>query len=162
MKDNSLIVILYPNGTGLGYLVCENPKEIIRYGMARIRPLTINAHVKRLHDFIDLYQPALIVLRNNSEEGVRMSNRVRKTIEAFEKQAKDKGLSVYKYSRADVKNVFSEFGKTTKYGISKTISTWYPELASRMPNMRRNQDAEHYQMGIFDVFALMLTHHYIE
>jgi len=31
-----------------------------------------------------------------------------------------------------------------------------------MPDLRKNTKGEHYQMGVFDVFALMLTHFYVE
>ncbi|WP_299216971.1 hypothetical protein [uncultured Dokdonia sp.] len=162
MGNSGLIVVLYPNGAGLNYIVCENPKELIRYGIARIRPLSVGAHLKRLQGFIKEYNPSLILLRGYQDTDKRISKRVVRVIDAFEKQAIDQGLSIYKYSREDIKQAFLQFGKNTKYGISKTISEWYPELQSRMPALRKNTTAEHYQMGVFDVFALMLTHYYLE
>jgi uncharacterized membrane protein len=162
MDNNGLIVVLYPNGTGLNYIVCENPKELIRYGVARIRPFTVDAHIKRLKEFIEEYKPSMILLRGYNDTDTRISKRVVKVIDKFEKQAHDQELPLYKYTRNDIKQAFQQFGKNTKYGISKIISEWYPELQSRMPALRKNTTAEHYQMGVFDVFALMLTHYYLE
>tara|TARA_B110000967_G_C18882415_1_gene561872 strand:- start:1866 stop:2060 length:195 start_codon:yes stop_codon:yes gene_type:complete len=32
-----------------------------------------------------------------------------------------------------------------------------PNVQSRIPDIRKNTKAEHYQLGVFDAFALMLT-----
>ena len=161
-KGLDLCVALYPNGSGLGYVVCENPKELVAYGMGRIRPMTTPAYLKRLMHFVELYRPSLIVLRGWQGKTVKASPRVRKILQCFTKRAHELGLEVHHYTREDIKASFSKFGDPTKYGISKTIAGWYPELRSRMPDPRRNTKAEHWQMGIFDAFALMLTHFYLE
>ena len=70
-------------------------------------------------------------------------------------------IKVHTYNRTQIKEVFHAFGETTKYGISKSIAGLYPELQHRMPDLRKNSDTEHYQMALFDAFALMLTHYYI-
>jgi len=162
MQTNELILALYPNSTGMGYVICENPKELIGYGVARIKVITKDVHLKRLEGFCKEYKPSLIILRGYRDTDKRISKRVVSIIDAFEKKATDQGLPVFKYAREDIKKTFLQFGSNTKYGISKTISTWYPELKFRMPDIRRNTKGEHYQMGIFDVFALMLTHFYAE
>ncbi|MFV0573248.1 MAG: hypothetical protein ACK5M1_12590 [Xanthomarina gelatinilytica] len=161
MAVSPLTLTLYPNAFGMGYVISESPKELINYGIARVRPLTKDKYVKRLLRFIKYYKPALIILRGYSKKDNRISKRVIKVIDAFEKEAENLGLPVHKYSRENIKEVFGQFGSHSKYEISKTICSWYPELKSRMPNLRKNTKAEHYQMGVFDAFALMLTHHYL-
>lgn len=163
MKPNPhpVTVTLYPNGYGMGYVISENPKEIINYGVARIRPMTSSGYVKRLRRFIEMYHPSLIIIRDPEGTG-RMSKRITKTLKKFEEQAERLDLPVYRYSREQIKEVFAQFEGSTKYMISKTIANWYPELKHRMPNVRKNTEPEHYQMGIFDAFALMLTHHYLK
>ncbi len=160
MTHKELMVVLYPNGFGMGYVVCEGAKELINYGVARIRPLTKDKHVQRLIHFLKQYQPTLIILRNYHQSNT-MSKRIKRIITSFEVVARKHQLPIYTYSRDDIKEVFKQFGKSDKYGISKTISSWYPELQHRMPNLRKYPNAEHYQMGVFDAFALMLTHHYL-
>ncbi len=161
MKPNPLTVTLYPNGYGMGYVIAENPKEIINYGVARIRPMISSGYIKRLQSFIETYRPSLIIIRDPDGTG-RMSKRIQSILKNFEKQAQELELPIYKYSREQVKEVFEQFEGSSKYMISKTIAGWYPELKPRMPDLRRNQDSEHYQMGVFDAFALMVTHHYLQ
>lgn len=162
MATNPLVVSLYPNAFGMGYVICETPQELINYGIARIRPLNQNQYLKRLSQFIKEYKPALIILRGYEASDNRISKRIIKMIDVFEKEAATLDLPIFKYSRDDIKNVFNQFDGNSKYQISKTICSWYPELKPRMPDLRKNTKAEHYQMGVFDAFALMLTHHYLE
>lgn len=162
MAVSPLTITLYPNAFGMGYVISESPKELVNYGIARVRPLTKDKYVKRLFRFIQHYKPTLIILRGYTKKDNRISKRVIKVIDTFEMEAKKMELPVYKYSREDIKEVFKQFGNHSKYGISKTICSWYPELKPRMPDLRKNTKAEHYQMGVFDAFALMLTHHYLE
>lgn len=162
MKTSPLVVTLYPNAFGMGYVISETPKELINYGIAKIRPLTKDKYVKRLHKFIKEYRPALILLRDYTDSDNRISKRVMKVIDAFEREAKELELPIFKYSRDDIKEVFSQFDGNNKYVISKTITSWYPELKRYMPDIRKYPNPEHYRMGIFDAFALMLTHHYLE
>ncbi len=162
MKDNPLVVTLYPNALGMGYVISETPKELINYGIARIRPLTKDKYVKRLFRFIKEYKPTLILLRGYSDADNRISKRVVKVIDAFEQEAIKMDLPVYKYSREAIKEVFSQFEGNSKYSISKTITSWYPELKRFMPDIRVYPNPENYRMGIFDAFALMLTHYYME
>lgn len=160
--SSPLVVSVYPNAFGMGYVISETPKEPINYGVARIRPLTTSKYIKRLLKFIEHYQPSLILLRGCTDSDNRISKRVTNVIEKFEQEAKKLQLPIHQYSREQIKGVFEQFGGNTKYHISKTICSWYPELKSRMPNIRKSFQAEHYQMGLFDAFALMLTHYYLE
>ena len=162
MTTSPLTITLYPNAFGMGYVISESPKELINYGIARITPLRKDIYVKRLLKYIKHYRPKLIVLRGYTSCDNRISKRVTKVIDTFIKEAEKLNLPIHKYSRYDIKEVFKQFGNASKYGISKTICSWYPELKHRMPDIRKNSQAEHYQMGVFDAFALMLTHHYME
>lgn len=162
MKPSTLTIALYPNISGMGYVICETPKELINYGIARVQPLTSNMYVRRLHKFINFYKPTLILLRDYENTNIKMSKRIRKVIDSFEKEAQKLDVPIFKYSRQDIKEVFKQFEGDSKYAISKTLSNWYPELKRLMPDIRKYPDPEHYQMGVFDAFSLMLTHHYLE
>ena len=162
MQNSPLVLTLYPNAFGMGYVISETPKELINYGVARIRPLSSNQYIKRLLYFVRQYKPTIILLRGYTQSDKRISKRVIRVIKTFEDEAEKMNLLVHKYSREDIKGVFEQFGNNSKYGISKTITSWYPELQSRMPDIRKNTQAEHYQMGVFDAFALMLSHYYLK
>lgn len=161
MKPNPLTLTLYPNGYGMGYVISENPKEIINYGVARIRPMTTGKYLKRLKRFIEIYRPSLIIIRDPDGQG-RMSKRIRAVLKKFEQQVEELDLPVYKYSRKQITEVFEQFEGSSKYMVSKTIASWYPELNHLLPDIRKHGDSEHYQMGVFDAFALMLCHSYLK
>lgn len=161
MSTNPLTVTLYPNSFGMGYVISESPKVIINHGMARIRPLTKDKYIKRLLRFIQFYKPTLIILRGYKANDPRISERIVKVIDGFEHEAKRLNLPVFKYTRDDIKTVFKQFGGNSKYEISKTLASWYSELKPLTANIRKYPHPEHYQMGVFDAFALMLTHEYL-
>lgn len=140
--------MLYPNTAGMGYVLCENPKQIIDYGMARIRPLYTEAYLKRLIQWFEIYKPHLVILRDYADTDT-ISKRIRAVIETFMQKALKHKIKTYHYTRADIKETFESFGKTTKYDISSKICYWYPELERIKPNPRPNTKSEHYRMGVF-------------
>jgi hypothetical protein len=161
MSKTSLTLTLYPNHHGMGYLLSESPKEIINYGIARVKPLCHDKYLRRMKTFVERYKPDLIILKDYNDD-YRIGNRVRKVINTFTEQAERLNLEVHRYTRNQVKEVFTQFGKnTTKYGINSSIAEWYPELKPKLPDVRKNQRNEDYFMGVFDTFSLMLTHHYL-
>lgn len=162
MEKPELTLVLYPNYFGMGYLICENPKELLNYGVARITPFTKDRYIKRLHKLLKQYRPALVVLRGYKDTDKRISKRVKSVIESFKNEADNLNISIYQYSRDDIKDVFSQFGGKSKFAVARTIGKWYPELVPRLPKFKKNSDLEDYNMGLFDAFALMLCHHYLE
>ena len=158
-SSHQLCLILYPNMKGLGYVLCESPKDLINYGILNVQPFQ-NEYTKRLKHFVKQYKPTIIILRGYQKRKNNISNRVKTTIRNFEKIAEMNDIRVIRYSREQIKDVFRAFGNTTKYDISRNIATWYPELRDRLPNLRKNTKSEHYQMGVFDTFSLMITHFY--
>lgn len=162
MEQPELTLVLYPNYFGMGYLICENPKELLNYGIARITPFTKDRYIRRLHKLLKQYRPTLVILRGYKDTDKRISKRIKSVIESFRKEADEQKITVYQYSRDEIKDVFSQFGGKSKFSISRTIGKWYPELTPRLPKFKRNADLEDYNMGLFDVFALMLSHYYLE
>jgi competence CoiA-like predicted nuclease len=162
MSNQSLTLTLYPNQHGMGYLISNSPKDIINYGIARIAPLSHDKYIRRMKSFVDRYKPDVIILKG-CDGDYRISKRVQRVVKIFTEKAEQLNLNVYQYRRNDIKQVFEQFGKsTTKFNINSSIAEWYPELKSKLPDIRRNNYNENYFMGIFDAFSLMLTHHYLQ
>ncbi len=161
MSSQTLTLTLYPNQYGMGYLISDTPKEIINYGIARIKPLHRDRYLKRMKSFVEHYKPDIVIIKGYHED-YRITKRIVNVINTFIKQAERLNLEVHHYTRGEVKEVFRQFGEnTTKYGINSSIAEWYPELKPKLPKLRKNQHCENYFMGIFDAFSLMLTHHYL-
>ena len=149
MEKPELTLVLYPNYFGMGYLICENPKELLNYGIARITPFTKDRYIKRLLKLLKQYRPALVILRGYRDTDRRISKRVKSVIESFRKEADDRNIPVYQYSRDQIKDVFSQFGGKSKFSISRTIGKWYPELAHRLPKFKKKFRSGGLQHGTF-------------
>jgi hypothetical protein len=63
-------------------------------------------------------------------------------------------------SPAKVKQVFLTFGARTKQEIARVVADQLPELAPRLPRVRKAWMSEDYRMAIFDAAAFALTYFY--
>ena len=163
MSNQSLTLTLYPNQYGIGYVIADSPKGIINYGIARIKKHTNDIYIKRLKNFLEFYRPCVVILRGFNDNETRISKRIISVIQSFTQEAEKNDILVHRYTRNNIKEVFTQFGMMpTKYNISSSIAEWYPELKSKLPDIRKNTQSEAYHTGIFDAFSLMLTHYYVE
>ena len=153
-----MIVAIYPNQRGMGYVICEHPNEILNYGIGKFKVLSPTNYVKRLVKFIKAYCPDVVILKGYTNTSNSIGKRVKTVIDSLETEALKHDLKVFRYSRGDVMEVFSKFGEAHKYGISRTLARWYPDLRRFLAPMRTILTPEHYHMGVFDAFALMYTH----
>ena len=156
---SKVVLVLFPNVTGLGYVIASNPKEIYDYGVRKFRPFSRHKFIKKVRWFLDNAKPQVVILLNY--ESSHVSQRVTDTIKEIEQMARIKNLTIAKYSKMQIRDIFSFYGANTKFEISVQIMNWYKELESIIPPKRRPWKPEHYQMGVFDAFALMITHYYL-
>jgi len=75
--------------------------------------------------------------------------------------AEETKIPTFQYSRKQIQDVFELYGHTSKFHVAKQIITWFPELSSRAPKLRKPWMNEGYNMGVFDAMALAITHHYL-
>ncbi len=155
-----LTLVLHPNTFGVGFVICEGPKEILDFGLKKVQPISHHKYMKKVKWLIDYCKPNLVLLLDYKSR--KLSARQKRIIDVIVDMAKAKNLELKSYSKSQVKQVFSSFQATTKYEIAMVILNWYPELKNKIPHKRLPWMAEHYQMGVFDAFALMLTHYYLQ
>jgi hypothetical protein len=141
----------------MGYVVYEDPKDIINNSIGKFKKLSPTNYVQRLKKFIRQYRLAVFILKYYDASNTT-SKRVKEVIVTLETHAKKYDVKVYRYRRSDIAGVFSLFGDVSKHGISKTLASWYPDLQRFLAPPRNFKISEHYHMGIFDGFALMYTH----
>jgi hypothetical protein len=156
-----LALILYPNTNGIGFVVCESEKNIIDFGLKPINRRTQKEYLAKAKWLIDYATPDIILLLDYKGAVTKISKHQESILNDITEYAKDHGLSIRHYSRRQIKEVFSDFKATSKHEIAMTLIRWYPQLGSREPHKRLAYMSEHYQMGVFDAFALMITHYYL-
>ncbi|MBS3915824.1 MAG: hypothetical protein KG003_15115 [Bacteroidetes bacterium] len=158
---SKITLVLYPNTFGVGYVICENAQSIIDYGLKKVRPLTVQKYVDKIRWLYEFSKPDVVILRDYRNDDYKVSKRTQKVLNELQSLAGALNLNVYSYSRLQIKDVFSEFKASTKYEIAKQLTTWYPQLRSKMPSYRKSYMAESYHMGVFDAFALAIVHFYL-
>ncbi len=160
IKRQKITLVLYPNTFGVGFVICEGPKEILDFGIKKVQPISHHKYIKKVKWLLDYCKPDVVLLLDYKAR--KISNRQKRIIDAIVQLSHTKNLNLKTYSRSQIKQTFLSFNAKTKYEIAMVILNWYPELRDKAPHRRLPWMAEHYQMGIFDAFALMLTHYYLE
>jgi Holliday junction resolvasome RuvABC endonuclease subunit len=160
-KDMTIFLSLFPNTRGLGYACVETPQTLVDYGVVTVQPVSNEKVFARAKKFIDFFRPTVIVIRDTDDPVTRRAGRIQSLVEAITKYAQEQNIPVYRYSRNKIKEVFEINGIKTKHDIAQQIAQWFPELAPRLPKVRRAWMDEDYNMGVFDALALVATHRYL-
>ena len=160
-KESEVVLALFINARGFGYCLIDQIEKPIDYGMIKPKNKSMKEFRQRFQYLIDLYEPQIVILED-SENAKTKSKRIKKLIALFKSEAEQKELTIYTYSRQQIREVFASFQALTKFEISKVIARWIPQLEMMVPNKRRAWEPEAYQMGIFDAFSLVMTHFYSE
>ena len=160
-QDATLILSLYPNARGLGYVCLEAPQRLLDSGVLTVRPLSNERILVRVAKFVEFYHPTLIVIRDSDTLTTRRAKRVQGLMDTITAYAKSKNIKVAKYTRQQIRDVFEVHGAQTKYEIAQQIIHWFPELAPRAPKIRKPWMDEDYNMGLFDALSVAITHLYL-
>lgn len=164
MNENRhpVTLTLYPNNVGLAYVISEGLVDILEDGIQKISPISTRAFLKHTKRFFEYAKPDIVVLRNEQGDKTKMSKRTKNVVEEIKKMAHEENLKVFQYNRTQIKELFIQFGASNKYGVARKLITFYDHLKPKMPHYRSFTKSEHYQMGLFDAFALMMTHFYLK
>ncbi len=158
---NPAVLALYPNAMGVCYAVFNSPKDLVDYGIEYVRPVNTQKSLRKVEQYLDFYNPDILLLRGISKQRAKHSKRTKKLIDLICEIAKRKGLQVHQYNRNQIQNIFSQFKAHSKYQISKKITEWFPELESLELPIRKRWMSENHRTGIFDAIAISLVHFYM-
>lgn len=161
MKNNKTIILsLYPNARGLGYACLEKPQKVKESGVITIRPICNRKVLERVSKFVDFFRPHVVIVKDYEATSWKQK-RSAALAESIASFAKENNIPVYRYSRQQIREVFEQFGATSKYTIAQKIISWFPHFQRHAPKIRKPWMAEDYHMGEFDAVSLTLTHLYL-
>jgi hypothetical protein len=144
---------------GFGYVVFEEPFNLVEHGFARIegeKHMATMAHCERL---LAEFAPAAVVLEDAEAPGSRRHYRVRKLIKALAALGRERGATVALLPRTAVVARFSSGeARATKQRIAHELVRHFPELRLKLPKPRKIYESEHEHMSIFDALALAVTY----
>jgi Holliday junction resolvasome RuvABC endonuclease subunit len=160
-KKEQIILSLYPNSIGFGYAIMDNALSVINSQVVQVRPISNTQALKRIKEIITYYEPKIVVIENYHGIGSLKSKRIQKLIEAITRYAIQKNLKIHKYSRSDIRFVFSNFNAHTKYEISCIIAENIKSMEYKLMKPRKISESEKYMAGAFDAVSLGVTHYFM-
>ena len=160
-KDTTVILALFPNVVGLGYVCLENPQTLLKAGIMQVRPMSNKKALNHVKDLVGIFNPKIVILRDFDTHKPRKNKLIQQLLNEITTYAKEKHIRTFQYSRQQIRDVFELHGATSKYEISKQIITWFPTLADRAPKKRKPWLPEDSKMGIFDAMALAIAHEHL-
>lgn len=109
-----------------------------------------------VEELVERFRPDTLVIEDAAAKGSRRAERICRLYRQVETLAASQAIEVHGYSRVQVRRCFDErFGAKRKHEIAQTIATLLPELAHRLPPVRKLWQSEDVRMGIFDAASLV-------
>lgn len=156
------ILALYPSASGFGYAIFEGPREAVAFGVKVIETEKNKQSMRDMKTMIEAYRPDVVVLEDYLGEGSRKSKRVQVLIETIVSFAHTRKTTTRCYSRAQIRDTFSQYGAFTKQEIAETIASEFPEFEPHLPPKRSIYRPESARMSIFDAAALAMAYYFFE
>lgn len=160
-RNNLTILALYPTAYGVGYALFNSPKQLVEFGLGHIRPVSSQKSLKRIQKYLRYYEPDIVLLRGLEAKVSKTHKRTERLIRRISENAEEQGLVVHQYTRGDIKEIFAQFERNSKYQISQKIIEWYPETKQYEFPKRKRWMAENPFAGVFDAIALGVVHFYL-
>ena len=156
-KGPTRILALDLHPRSFGYVVVENPKRLLDWGVCSYRGKHGAGTVlvrKRLRQLLNLWRPAALVLLKPLKKSRRPNRKKDKLIELIVTEAKSRRIIV----RAPVKSSADYKSKIlTKYENARRVAEHFPVLTRELPPKRQIWQSEHYRMSIFTAAALAMA-----
>lgn len=160
-KTNLTILALYPTAYGVGYALFYTPKTLVDFGLGHIRPVNSKKSLERIQKYLSYYEPDIVLLRGFEKREEKLYKRTQKLIQAISGESENLGLKVHHYTRSEIKEVFAQFGRNSKYQIAQKIIEWYPKTKQYEFPKRKRWMAENHFAGVFDAISLGVVHYYL-
>lgn len=151
---------VYATHRGFGFILFRNAAWPLDWGTTDAKGKHPAESLKRIQELITQYEPDVLIVEDvtHSRRGIRATQFISKVAQLGARA----NISISRYSRSQIQQVFSLFSAKTKLEIAIKIASWLPQLAARMPPNRKPWMSEDSRMAIFDAAALALTHFYLK
>ena len=156
----SRVLAIDPTSKGFGYAVLEGPDELIDWGVKEDRQNRNTRCLKQIAGLIERWRPDVFVVEEVRGKSSRRSLRVRELITETLNLAAVKGIRRFTITRPMIRITFATDGVLTKHHIATDIARRFPELARRLPPLRKPWISEPARMSIFDAVSYALTYYY--
>ena len=160
---SDLVLSLYPNSRGFGYVLFEGPLSPFDWGVKEIRGAAKNRRIlKFIETLLDRYTPVVLVLEDWTDEAFARIDRINELYHAIAALAKKKLITIVRYSMTKIREHFAYRNALTKYEIALYIAKIIPSFSYQIPpkpTIWRSEDA---RQGLYDAAAVGLAYFGIE
>ena len=120
-------------------------------------PKPVERALREVAALLERYSPDRVVVEDCHDGYARRGKRSQRLIERIVTLAGKRGIPVRRISRAGLRRAFVPEHARTKYQIALATVRRFPELAVRLPPIRKAWMSEPAQMGVFDAVAFALA-----
>jgi hypothetical protein len=143
--ERTLALDLHPRS--FGYAVFENA-DLLDWGLRKWPSRQLKTARRKLCRLIDLWQPMRLLIREGAPR------RECAMVEALARDAKVPVLGVH---RAAVQDAFRSSKRPSRFDIARMVAERYPELALRLPALRKLGHGEPFQLRMFNAVATAMA-----
>jgi hypothetical protein len=153
------ILAIDPLTRGFGFAVLDGPKLLLDWGVRATKPSPkpVERSLREIGRLLEGYSPDRVIVEDCLDRYSRRGRRSQRLIERVVSLAGGRGIPVRRISRGGLRRAFAAEQARTKYQIALAIVRRFPELAVRLPPIRKPWMSEPAQMGVFDSVAFALT-----
>lgn len=155
-NKNERILCLDVRSAKFGFAIFEGPNRVIDSGAksyARRRGPLSTVLGGLFRKLVKLHSPSLVVFRLPPGHADKRNRRARLAARILRQEARRQSIPTRCLSRERIKTFYQARGLTNKQRIATYLSERFPELAWRMPPLRKKWQPEKHGMCVFDAAA---------
>lgn len=149
----------HPSSRGFGWVLFEGPFAPVDWGLVSAGIDKNASCLRRLERLLDRFTPETLVLEAYDGATTRRARRIADLCRAVRRAADDRGIETPVYSRADIREAFSEVGAPTRREIAEAVAQHCEAFRHRLPKPRRPWESEDARGALFAAAAVALTHY---
>jgi hypothetical protein len=138
-----------------GYAVFQGQQHLLDWGG---RTCSVkgkdNLAAARFAELAKVFEPILVVLKQERRGGIRNSNALTVNANAIKFEAAARSIPCIALSPEQVKAAFGAFSIRTKDDIAAVLAGIFPELLWELPRKRKRWHNEHPRIAMFDAVAI--------
>jgi len=157
-RQNLVTLAIYLNSRGFAFVLFEGMLLPYDWALFELRGQRRLARSRcKMAGLLDRYQPDVLVIQDTGPDGTRRRSRLVTMNAALESMARQHGIPVFRYSRAEVYDTFASTGFSNKQALAGVIAKHLPAFERFVPPPRKPWKSEAARMGLFDAAALALV-----
>ncbi|HEY1799871.1 MAG TPA: hypothetical protein VGG46_02960 [Terriglobales bacterium] len=150
------ILAIAPSARGFGYCVMEG-QEMLERGYKGAKGSKNLQAVAKIEKLMEQFLPGILILPDVNAKGCRRAPRIKALHRNIVELAEMHKCKVAVISGRSLRNSLLGNAKGTKHEMAERVAQMFPELAAKLPPIRRAWDSENGRMDLFDAVGLAVA-----